>query len=80
MAPLIQIWYDHEADFLEIMFSNAAGYMREIAADVYERVDTTGNLLGYAIMNFSRHDRKDLSFPFEVMRLSKPKDELAMAA
>ncbi len=46
---MMRIWYDQEGDFLEITFREAKGYMREIAEDIYERVDEEGNPLGYAL-------------------------------
>jgi hypothetical protein len=46
MAERVKIWFDPEADFLEVIFSEALGYMRETENDaVMERVDTEGNLL-----------------------------------
>jgi hypothetical protein len=41
MAQSITVWFDPEADFLEVKFSEEAGYMRETDHDaVMERVDT----------------------------------------
>lgn len=51
MASMVRIWYDQEGDFLEITFREAKGYLREIAEDIYERVDEAGNLLGYTLFN-----------------------------
>jgi len=40
MAQQIKIWYDAEGDFLEVLFSDKAGYMKETNNDaVMERVD-----------------------------------------
>jgi len=51
----VKIWYDAEGDFLEVLFSNKPGYMRETANDaVMERVDKDGNLLGFSVMAVSR--------------------------
>jgi hypothetical protein len=30
MAQIVKVWFDPEADFLEVTFSDAPGYMREI--------------------------------------------------
>ena len=69
MASMMRIWYDQEADFLEISFRDAKGYLREIEEDIYERVDEAGNLLGYSILNMTRHEQEALTIPLEVQRL-----------
>jgi len=68
----IKVWYDREGDFLEIVFRKAKGYFREIAEDIYERVDEEGNIIGFAIFNFSRHEREPLVVPLEWSRLAMP--------
>lgn len=69
MASMMRIWYDQEGDVLEITFQDAKGYFREIAEDVYERIDNNGNLLGYMVLNVTQHERQDMVIPFEVSRL-----------
>ena len=55
MAQHVKVWFDAEADFLEVRFSEAAGFMRETNNDaVMERVDEQGNVLGFSIMQVSR--------------------------
>jgi len=55
MAERVKVWFDPEADFLEVIFSDASGYMRETENDaVMERVDLEGNLLGFSIMAVSQ--------------------------
>ena len=55
MAQTVKIWFDAEGDYLEVLFSDAAGIMRETADDaVMERVDETGRLIGFSILNVSR--------------------------
>jgi len=55
MAERVNVWFDPEADFLEIIFSDAPGYMRETKNDaVMERVDLEGNLLGFSILAVSQ--------------------------
>lgn len=52
MAQPITVWFDPEGDFLEVKFSNVAGYMRETDNDaVMERVDPEGNVIGFSIFN-----------------------------
>ena len=65
MATMMRIWYDREGDFLEITFQESKGYLREVADDIFERVDEAGNLLGYSVLNVSRHERQALSMPLE---------------
>lgn len=59
MANKLKIWFDAEADFLEVRFSDAAGTMKETAHDaVMERVDEQGRVTGFSILGVSRL-RKD---------------------
>jgi uncharacterized protein YuzE len=54
MAKSVTVWFDPEADFLEVKFSDAPGYMRETDHDaIMERVDIDGNVIGFAIINVS---------------------------
>ena len=55
MADKIKVWFDVEADFLEVRFSEAAGYEKETNHDaVMERVDGQGNVIGFSVMGVSR--------------------------
>lgn len=55
MAQQVKIWFDAEGDYLEVRFSDRAGFMRETKNDaVMERVDDEGNLLGFSITQVSR--------------------------
>jgi hypothetical protein len=55
MAERIKVWFDAEGDFLEVRFSDKAGFMRATNNDaVMERVDEQGNLLGFSILQVSR--------------------------
>lgn len=55
MPERVNVWFDPEADFLEVTFSDAPGYMRETENDaVMERVDLEGNLLGFSILAVSQ--------------------------
>jgi len=59
MAQPIKIYYDREADFLEVLFSNETGFMRETNHDdVMERVSGSGKILGFTVMQVSRHDKE----------------------
>jgi hypothetical protein len=55
MAQQVKVWFDAEGDFLEVRFSDKAGFMRETPHDaVMERVDEEGNILGFSILQVSR--------------------------
>lgn len=55
MADKVKVWFDAEADFLEVRFSDAAGYERETKHDaVMERVDKKGRVIGFSILGVSR--------------------------
>jgi len=59
MAEKIKVWFDAEADFLEVRFSSAPGYEQETSHDaVMERVDAQGNVIGFSVLGVSRF-RKD---------------------
>ena len=55
MADKVKVWFDAEGDFLEVRFSDAAGYMKATNHDaVMERVDEHGQVIGFSIMQVSR--------------------------
>ena len=55
MSQRVTIWFDAEGDFLEVLFSEQPGYLRETENDaVMERVDEAGNLLGFSILQVSQ--------------------------
>jgi hypothetical protein len=54
MGKEISVWYDEEGDYLEVMFERKAGYFRETVSDaVMEKVDDTGNIIGFSILKVS---------------------------
>jgi uncharacterized protein YuzE len=58
MAEKLKVWFDPEADFLEVCFSDAAGYEKETNHDaVMERVDAEGHVIGFSIMGVSKFSR-----------------------
>jgi uncharacterized protein YuzE len=55
MADKIRVWFDAEGDFLEVRFSDAAGYEKETTHDdVMERVDAQGRVIGFSVMGVSK--------------------------
>lgn len=62
----VKIWYDQEGDFLEITFEDAAASMEKINDDVFERRTPDGRVVGFAVMNFIKHDKDTLRVPLAV--------------
>ena len=59
MAGKLKVWFDAEADFLEVRFSDAPGYEKQTDHDaVMERVDAEGHVIGFSILGVSQF-RKD---------------------
>lgn len=53
--PTVRVWYDKEADFLEVIFEKKPGYFRETTHDqVMEKVDRAGRVIGFHILRASR--------------------------
>lgn len=51
---LVNVWYDREGDYLEVIFDRKKGYFRETDNDqVMEKVDEEGNILGFSIVKVS---------------------------
>ena len=54
-ADKIRVWFDAEGDFLEVRFSDAAGYEKITKHDaVMERVDAQGQVIGFSVMGVSK--------------------------
>jgi uncharacterized protein YuzE len=53
-AKTVKMWFDPEADFLEVTFEQKAGYFRATENDqVMEKVDENGNVLGFSVLRVS---------------------------
>ena len=60
MADKVKIWFDAEADFLEVRFSDDAGHMQESKHDaVMERVDAKGRVIGFSVMGVSKFKKSN---------------------
>ena len=66
----IRVWYDDAGDYLEVTFADVKGYFREVAEDVFERVDEGGRVLGFAVFNFRRKSLAPVEVPIEVKGLT----------
>lgn len=54
MGERVKIWYDKEADYLEVLFDIREGYFQETENDaVMEKVDKDGNIVGFSVLNVS---------------------------
>ncbi len=50
----IKVWYDPEADYLEVSFQKRAGIFRETAEDqVMVKVDAEDRVIGFSILKVS---------------------------
>jgi len=59
MAEKVKVWFDAEADFLEVRFNSDPGFMRATENDaVMERVDATGKVIGFSILGVSRYRKE----------------------
>ena len=65
MATL-KVWYDREGDYLEVIFKDAPAVLEEVSDDVFERLTPDGRVIGFAVFNFSKHDRDKLRLPLTV--------------
>jgi hypothetical protein len=63
---MISVWHDREGDMLEVMFEDVPATLEEIDDDVSERRTTDGRVVGFRVVNFSRHDRDKLNLPIAV--------------
>jgi uncharacterized protein YuzE len=58
----VKVWYDREADYLEVMFEQKPGYFRQTDNDqVMQKVDSDGNVLGFSILNVNTLSKDSLS-------------------
>jgi uncharacterized protein YuzE len=62
----LKIWYDQEGDYLEVTFEDTPATLEEIGDDLFERRTLDGRVVGFAVMNVSKHDRDKLALPLAV--------------
>jgi Zn ribbon nucleic-acid-binding protein len=59
MADKIRVWFDAEADFLEVRFSDAVGYEKQTKHEaVMERVDAQGHVIGFSVLGVSKFKKE----------------------
>jgi len=62
MGEEIRIWYDKEADYLEVLFEQRKGYFRETENDaIMQKVDEDGNIIGFSILKVSSIQNEPIS-------------------
>ena len=62
----MNIWYDRFGDYLEVSFEDVPASMEKMDEDLFERRATDGRVVGFAVFNFSKHDRDRLTLPLSV--------------
>lgn len=51
----IKVYFDKEADYLEILFEIKEGFFQETENDsVMKKIDLNGNVIGFSIQNISK--------------------------
>jgi hypothetical protein len=66
----MKVWYDQAGDYLEVIFEDVPATMEEIAVDMFERRTPDDRVVGFAVFNFSQHDRDRLVLPLSVTAVS----------
>lgn len=51
-------------------FVDAKAYFREVAEDVFEQVDESGKVIGFAVFNFKKKSLVPVEVPIELKRLT----------
>ncbi len=69
------MWFEREADYLEVMFEQKPGFFRPTENDqVMEKVDEQGNVLGFSVLRVSSLTKAPLEV---VLRQSQVRRVLA---
>jgi uncharacterized protein YuzE len=59
MADKIKLRFYPEADYLEVTFSDASGYMRRTKSEaVMTRMDEQGRIIGFSVFGVSRFQKE----------------------
>ncbi len=68
MKRKMDVWYDREGDFIEILFKPSSGLVRSIGNECFELLDKKENVVGYAIFNFSKRfkEHKHVELPIKI--------------
>lgn len=66
MAAAVKVWYDQDGDYLEVIFEEAPAPLEEVDEDIFERKTSDGRVVGFSVLNVSKHDRDRLTLPLIV--------------
>ena len=66
----VKVWFDEEGDFLEVIFEDTPATLEEVSDDIFERRTPDGRVVGFAVLNVSRHDKHELLVPLSVTAVS----------
>jgi hypothetical protein len=66
----VKVWYDQEGDYLEVIFEDVPATLEEVSDDVFERRTPAGRVIGFAVLNVSKHDKDKLTVPLDVTATS----------
>ena len=73
MGEEIRIWYDKEADYLEVLFEQKKGYFRETGNDaIMQKVDEDGNIIGFSILKVSSIQNEPISISLFIIFPPQP--------
>ena len=64
----MKVWFDPQGDLLEVQLGKPRkGYFKDAGDDVFLRVDTAGNVIGFAILNVTKRQKqaKELELPIK---------------
>lgn len=66
MEKEVIVWFDKEADYLEVMFKKEAGYFKETENDaVMEKVNLKGETIGFSILKVSEKGSSPISIALQ---------------
>jgi len=55
MGKKVTVYFDKEADFLEVLFENTEGYFKETDNDsIMEKISKDNRIIGFNIINVSK--------------------------
>ncbi len=64
----MKVWFDPQGDLLEVQVGKPRkGYFKDAGNDVFLRLDTKGNVIGFAILNVTKRQKqtKEVELPIK---------------
>jgi uncharacterized protein YuzE len=63
----VRVWFDKEGDLLEVQLGKPQkGFFKDAGDDAFLRVDMKGNIIGFAILNVSKREKKTEEFELPI--------------